>query len=179
MKRRIKLRGHFSSTTPAFLFPPSSTSLTHSSENHGYVLQPCSLCWSRQQHNRYKLTYHPVGFIPLVGIGAGIIGATVLTPLLTGPILGVVGFSAAGPVAGKGRFLLYDSAVISGTASFFCCRTLGTLAAGIQSSIGNVAAGSLFATVQGAAMGAGIPALAQVIGGAVTGVVGLAVAAIL
>jgi hypothetical protein len=54
----------------------------------------------------------------------------------------------------------------------------GTLAAGIQSTIGNVAAGSLFATAQGAAMGAGIPIIAQAIGGTVTGVVGLAVAAI-
>jgi hypothetical protein len=55
----------------------------------------------------------------------------------------------------------------------------GTLAAGIQSTIGNVAAGSLFATAQGTAMGAGIPVLAQAIGGTVTGVIGLAVAAIL
>ena len=54
----------------------------------------------------------------------------------------------------------------------------GTLAAGIQSSIGNVAAGSLFATAQGVAMGAGIPVLVQTVGGTITGVVGLAVAAI-
>ena len=61
---------------------------------------------------------------------------------------------------------------------FCCCRTSGTLAAGIQSSIGNVAAGSLFATAQGTAMGAGIPVLAQAVGGTITGVVGLVVAAI-
>lgn len=59
-----------------------------------------------------------------------------------------------------------------------CCRTSGTLAAGLQSSIGNVAAGSLFAAAQGAAMGAGIPLLAQTIGGVVTGVVGVVVAAV-
>ena len=60
----------------------------------------------------------------------------------------------------------------------FCIteRYLGTLAAGLQSGIGNVAAGSLFATAQGTAMGAGIPVLGQVIGGAVTGVVGAAAA---
>ena len=55
---------------------------------------------------------------------------------------------------------------------------LGSLAAGLQAGIGNVAAGSLFATAQATAMGAGIPVLAQTIGGAVTGVVGLAVAAL-
>ena len=53
----------------------------------------------------------------------------------------------------------------------------GTLAAGIQSFIGSVAAGGLFATAQGIAMGAGIPVLAQVVGGAIAGVVGLVVAA--
>ena len=53
---------------------------------------------------------------------------------------------------------------------------LGTLAAGIQSMIGNVAAGSLFATAQATAMGAGTPVIAQVVGGAVTGVVGVAAA---
>jgi len=50
--------------------------------------------------------FHLVGFISLAGIGAGIIGATVLTPLLTVPVLSVIGFSAAGPVAGKGRLFL-------------------------------------------------------------------------
>ncbi|KAF9653977.1 hypothetical protein BDM02DRAFT_3107161 [Thelephora ganbajun] len=92
-----------------------------------------------------------VGFVPLAGIGAGIIGATVLTPLLTVPVLNVIGFSAAGPVA-------------------------GTLAAGIQSGIGNVAASSLFASAQAIATGAAIPVLAQVIGGTRTGVVGMALA---
>ena len=55
---------------------------------------------------------------------------------------------------------------------------VGTLAAGIQSTIGNVAAGSLFATAQATAMGAGIPVLANAIGGAVTGVVGVAIAVV-
>ena len=57
-----------------------------------------------------------------------------------------------------------------------CYRVLGTLAAGIQSGIGNVAAGSLFATAQGAAMGAGTPVVAQVIGGVVTGIMGITAA---
>ena len=56
--------------------------------------------------NRVAETPYPVFFIPAVGIGAGIVGAVVLTPLLAGPALGAVGFSAAGPVAGKETILL-------------------------------------------------------------------------
>ena len=63
-------------------------------------------------------------------------------------------------------------------ATLLCSRILGTIAAGLQSGIGNVVAGSLFATAQGTAMGAGIPVLAQVIGGTVTGVMGVAAAAL-
>jgi hypothetical protein len=39
----------------------------------------------------------------------------VLTPLLTVPVLNVVGFSAAGPVAGEGSltFLLLDNSILS------------------------------------------------------------------
>lgn len=62
--------------------------------------------------------------------------------------------------------------------SFLRWWTLGTLAAGIQAGIGNVAAGSLFAAAQGAAMGAGIPVLANVVGGVVTGTMGVVVAAL-
>lgn len=63
------------------------------------------------------MVFHPVGLIPLAGVGAGIIGATVLTPLLAVPVLNVVGFSAAGPVAGEGRFLLHYIATIPITIS--------------------------------------------------------------
>ena len=63
-------------------------------------------------------------------------------------------------------------------ATLLCYRMLGTLAAGLQSGIGNVVAGSLFATAQGTAMGAGIPVVAQAVGGTVTGIVGLVVAAL-
>jgi hypothetical protein len=55
---------------------------------------------------------------------------------------------------------------------------LGTLAAGIQSGIGNVAAGSLFAGAQATAAGAGIPILAQAIGGGLTGFMGMLIAAL-
>ena len=55
-----------------------------------------------------------------------------------------------------------------------CYRILGSLAAGIQAGIGSVAAGSLFATVQGIAMGAAMPAVIPIVGGAVLAAVGWA-----
>lgn len=51
----------------------------------------------------------------------------------------------------------------------------GTLAAGIQSSIGNVATGSLFAQAQFTAMGGGVAAIFPVIGAAVTGILAMAI----
>ena len=59
----------------------------------------------------------------------------------------------------------------------FLSFPIGSLAAGAQSGIGSVAAGSLFAGAQGAAMGAAIPASIHAIGGAITGVVGAIIAA--
>ena len=60
---------------------------------------------------------HSVAFIPLVvGICAVIFGAMVLTPALIFAILKAVGFSNAGPVAGKGRLFSY--------AVVLPCRTL-------------------------------------------------------
>ena len=67
---------------------------------------------------------------------------------------------------------------LSPPSHLFCYRISGTLAAGIQSGIGNVAAGSYFAGAQATAMGAGVPVIAQAIGGTVTGIVGLTAAAI-
>ena len=65
------------------------------------------------------------------------------------------------------------------SATLLCHRILGTLAAGIQSGIGNVAAGSLFAGAQATAMGAAVPVLGHAIGGAVTGGIGMSVAALI
>ena len=52
---------------------------------------------------------------------------------------------------------------------FSSYRTVGTLAARLQSQIGNVAAGSLFASVQATTVGAAIPGVAQVVGGTAAG----------
>ncbi|KAI0264189.1 hypothetical protein BC834DRAFT_970915 [Gloeopeniophorella convolvens] len=75
---------------------------------------------------------------------AGVTCGAVLTPLLAPVILGIVGFGAAGPVA-------------------------GTIAAGVQAGIGNVAAGSLFALAQSVAMGGGVPAAITALGAGIAG----------
>ena len=94
--------------------------------------------------------------LPLVlGATAGIL----LTPVVTTGLLAAVGFSAAGPVAGK--------ALLSPPEP-----SLTLLAASIQSGIGNVVAGSLFATCQSVAMGGAIPTVVTVIGAGVGTAVG-------
>ncbi|KAH9046770.1 hypothetical protein EDB84DRAFT_1464251 [Lactarius hengduanensis] len=78
---------------------------------------------------------------------AGAVLGVVLTPIVTPALLGLIGFSAAGPV-------------------------VGTAAAAIQAGIGNVAAGSLFATAQSVAMGGSIPTVITAIGAGVGAVIG-------
>lgn len=75
---------------------------------------------------------------------AGVIVGIVLTPVILPHTLGLLGFGAAGPVAGG-------------------------LAAVAQSGMGCVAAGSLFALAQSIAMGGPIPAVVYIFPGAVIG----------
>jgi len=77
-------------------------------------------------------------------VGAGLLGAA-LAPVAAPAALGLIGFGSNGVV-------------------------LGSTAAAIQSSIGNVAAGSLFATAQNVAMGGAFPAMGSVIASGFTGV---------
>ncbi|KAI0062765.1 hypothetical protein BV25DRAFT_1825308 [Artomyces pyxidatus] len=77
-----------------------------------------------------------------VGLGAG----AIITPIVAPAVVGLVGFGAAGPVA-------------------------GTLAAGMQAGIGNVVAGSSFAVVQSIGMGAAVPAVGQAVGAGIIGTV--------
>ncbi|PBL03937.1 hypothetical protein ARMGADRAFT_1004597 [Armillaria gallica] len=74
----------------------------------------------------------------------GVIVGIALTPVVLPHTLGLLGFGAAGPVAGG-------------------------LAAAAQSGMGNVAAGGLFALLQSIAMGGSIPAIVYIIPGAVVG----------
>ncbi|KAK0470046.1 uncharacterized protein EV420DRAFT_86284 [Desarmillaria tabescens] len=84
----------------------------------------------------------------IIGVASAVAGVA-LAPVILPPALGVVGFGAAGPVA-------------------------GTLAAAIQSGIGNVAAGSAFAVAQSIGMGGAIPAGVYAVSGIVGGIAGWA-----
>ncbi|EPS97649.1 hypothetical protein FOMPIDRAFT_1024943 [Fomitopsis schrenkii] len=77
--------------------------------------------------------------VTLLTAGGLTIGAA-LAPEVAPAALGLVGFTSIGPVA-------------------------GSMAAAMQSSIGNVAAGSLFATAQSISMGGAIPTIVSGIGG--------------
>jgi len=81
-----------------------------------------------------------MSLLTAVALGAaGITAGAVLAPVVLTAGLGVIGFSAAGPVAGK-------------------------IAAGLQAGIGNVAAGSLFAMAQSAAMGGAVSSVVAAAG---------------
>ena len=58
------------------------------------------------------------------------------------------------------------------TRALTCSHDIGGLAAGIQSGIGPIAAGSLFATAQSVAMGGAIPTVFSVVGAGVGAAVG-------
>ncbi|KAF8483888.1 hypothetical protein DFH94DRAFT_725090 [Russula ochroleuca] len=85
---------------------------------------------------------------------AGTATGIALTPFVAPVLLGVVGFSAAGPVA-------------------------GSIAAGIQAGIGNVVVGSLFATAQSVAMGGAVPAVISAAGGMGAGAAAAAAAVLI
>jgi hypothetical protein len=88
--------------------------------------------------------------IGAVGVAAGLMFAPRLVPVC----LGLIGFSAIGPVAGefpKSRRMNNPPAHTNKPA------------AKIQAAIGNVVGGSLFAIVQSVAMGGAIPAVISAI----------------
>lgn len=84
------------------------------------------------------------------------------------PLLGAVGFGATGPVAGMSPPV---RPTIEAASKPF--ELLGSFAAGTQAGIGNVAAGSAFATAQSIGMGGSVPAALS----AAAGVLGAAGAA--
>ena len=103
-----------------------------------------------------------------VAVGVFAIAGMVALPFLVKAGLGVIGFGAAGPVAGRFRYQ-----VTSDSMRHNPLEQLGSAAACIQSLIGNVAAGSLFATAQSLAMGGGA-ILLKTIGAFIGGVFGAA-----
>lgn len=93
--------------------------------------------------------------LPLMIIGASTAGATTaffLVPVAATVALGAVGFSAVGPVA-------------------------GSIAAGLQAGIGNVAVGSAFAAAQSVAMGGTLSGVVTAVGTTIGGVGAAAAAA--
>ena len=86
-------------------------------------------------------------------------------------MLGVIGFGAAGPIAG-----MFPPVSLL-RQHLKPLEPIGSIAAGLQAGIGNVAAGSLFAAAQSMAMGGGIPAVVSAVGGLGAGAAGAAVAA--
>ncbi|KAI0066025.1 hypothetical protein BV25DRAFT_1912830 [Artomyces pyxidatus] len=99
--------------------------------------------------------------VAAVGAAAGIGAAA--APIVTQAVLGVVGFGAQGVVGGMNLpFGIYVNSQLGG-------KCTGSMAAGIQAGIGNVAAGSLFATCQSIAMGGAFPVVGFAIGAAIAG----------
>jgi hypothetical protein len=97
----------------------------------------------------------------------GAVSGGVLLPLAAKVILGLIGFSPLGPVAGKSLIEASRHIVVPSHAEY-----AGSIAAAIQALIGNVAAGSLFALLQSLAMGGALGGALGAIGGIVGGIIG-------
>jgi len=100
----------------------------------------------------------------LVSVGAAAVGV-VLAPVVAVGIVGALGFSAVGVVAGECP--LYRPRFIHLMNS-----SIGSLAAAIQSGIGNVVAGSLFALAQSIGAGGALPVIFSAIAGAIGALLG-------
>ncbi|KAF9510470.1 hypothetical protein BS47DRAFT_1487400 [Hydnum rufescens UP504] len=99
-----------------------------------------------------------VAFTTLAASVGGAVLCGALAPVLAPAVLGIVGFGSGGVV---------------GADTLDFNNPVGSVAAGIQAGIGNVAAGSLFAGAQSVAAGGALPLIGTVISagiGAVTGV---------
>ncbi|KAG6314464.1 hypothetical protein E4U22_008751 [Claviceps purpurea] len=111
----------------------------------------------------------------LVGTG----GLVAVPGLIAAPMLGLLGFGSLGPGADERTFFLLICAFrlrLHKTIKDFADAETptGTVAALIQSLIGNVAAGSLFAILQSAGMGgAGAMALGALLSGVGIGIAGI------
>jgi hypothetical protein len=108
-----------------------------------------------------------------------VIAGAVLTPLVAPAALGVIGFSAAGPVAGESA----SSPVPKSRGIVYLLiqtnwNLVGSIAAGLQAGIGNVAAGSLFAAAQSVAMGGALSGAVTAVGAGIAGITGAAIAVV-
>ncbi|KAG6272835.1 hypothetical protein E4U47_002300 [Claviceps purpurea] len=112
-------------------------------------------------------------------LGTG--GLVAVPGLIAAPMLGLLGFGSLGPGADERTFFLLicaftvQASIRKTIKDFADAETpTGTVAALIQSLIGNVAAGSLFAILQSAGMGgAGAMALGALLSGVGIGIAGI------
>jgi len=105
----------------------------------------------------------------LVSVGAGAVGV-VLAPVAAVGIVGALGFSAAGVVAGECPF--YQSRFIHLLNKCIANSTIGSFAAAVQAGGGNIVAGSLFALAQSIGAGGVVPAIFSAISGAIGALLG-------
>jgi hypothetical protein len=108
--------------------------------------------------------------LPVVLVAVGVVSGIIFLPLTAKIILGLIGFSAIGPVAGKPSFS--HAPHIIECPAYSHVEYAGSLAALIQAAIGNVAAGSLFAALQSFAMGGALGGVLSAVGGVVGGIFG-------
>lgn len=93
---------------------------------------------------------------------AAAVTGIILAPIAAPAVLGIVGFGAAGPIAGTPMLdPIYDLCPDKKT---------GGIAAGIQGPA--IVAGSGFAVAQSVAMGGALPAVGYVVAGAITAIGG-------
>jgi len=155
---------YLSASMPVFSFPVMPDSLPE-----------CELpCPINAQNVGIAKGLEHLDIVPLVvGVGAAAVTA-ILTPILAPVFLTTLGFSAVGPVAGKSEIPTLRPHQLHKKPNFSASTDLntpsGTAAAGIQAGIGNVVAGSLFATVQSIAMGGAVPVVITVVSAGVTGI---------
>ena len=122
----------------------------------------------------YRWSHLVLTAIAIGAAGAGT--SAVLVPFLAPVALGLVGFGAAGPVAGE---FPPEWCGIIRSAHTNKLELVGSIAAGVQAGIGNVVAGSLFAGAQSVAMGGALPGAITAVSSAVSGVTGAGLAALL
>lgn len=127
---------------------------------------PCTL--SVPQGSNATVVVDAVVGHALVVIGGTALGV-VLAPVVAAGVLGILGFGAAGVIAGQ-RLAL--SLYLMDRKLIFRIPYVGSYAAAVQSGIGNVAAGSLFALLQSIGAGGALPAVFSAISGAIGALLG-------
>lgn len=99
------------------------------------------------QQNNKEARSHKKLFGHKAVFGVGVALGVLTTPIIVPTALATVGFTSAGVVG-------------------------GSVAAGMQASVGNVVAGSAFSVCQSIAMGGSVPTVVSAVSGVTTGTIG-------